>query len=182
MEFERIGTEIFVRSKPHMGENVSFSARRICWPPPPHALYRNNQDPYLPIANRPPVLPLQPWKDYHEVRTSLYQFYNDPAWCVDPAQRGEMLDYLRRWGEEPSRANCWPTLPWPDQWKVTHPHPHPHPNPHPHPDPNPNPKNNILYTYNYRELCVLKPRQTGTIWSLDRRLRMTHESMYPLVF
>ena len=119
LEFERIGTEIFIRSKPHMGEDCPFSARRICWPPPQHACYRNHADPHLPINNAPPILPLQAWKDYEQVRSTLYQFYNDPSWGTPPDQRAEMLDFLRKWGERPSRANCCPIVPWPDRWEVS---------------------------------------------------------------
>ena len=69
IEFERIDDEIFFRSKPNMGLNVPFSARRICWPPPPNATYRNNPNPIL-VVNRPPILNLQPWKDYPRVRVN----------------------------------------------------------------------------------------------------------------
>ena len=70
IEFERIGEEIFVRSKPHMGLDVPFSARRLCWPPPPHTTYRDNPNPFLPNRN-PPLKSLQVWKNYKEIRVCV---------------------------------------------------------------------------------------------------------------
>ena len=70
-EFERIHDEIYVRSKPHMGKNVPYSARRVCWPVPQYAVYRNNTKPTLPESDIPPVLPLQPWKHYRDVEVSV---------------------------------------------------------------------------------------------------------------
>lgn len=63
--------EIFLRSKPHMGLSVPLSARRICWPPPIHTVYRNNPEPALPATDRPPLLPLQTWKNYTELKVTL---------------------------------------------------------------------------------------------------------------
>ena len=119
MEFTRINDEIFLRSKPHMGEDVPFSARRLVWPPPEHAKYTNNPDPHLPTRARPPLLPAQPWKDYDEVYNSLYRFYNDVAWGTDPAHKAEMLGRLRQWGADPSLAHCWSTPSWPRCWEVS---------------------------------------------------------------
>ena len=67
MEFERIGEEIFVRSKPNMGHNVPLSARRICWPPPQSSWY-GGQRPSLPNVDSPGILPLQVWKNFAEIK------------------------------------------------------------------------------------------------------------------
>ena len=82
--FERIGEEVFVRSSPHMGESYPLSARRICWPPPPHAQYRDSV-PALPVTDRPAILPLQKWKNYQEVKVipltvcTIYALYSHAA-------------------------------------------------------------------------------------------------------
>ena len=70
MEFERIGEEIFVRSKPNMGHNVPLSARRICWPPPQSSWY-GGQHPSLPNVDRPDILPLQVWKNFAEIKVGI---------------------------------------------------------------------------------------------------------------
>ena len=120
IQFERVGDEIFLRSKENMGLDIPLSARRLCWPVPQHARYpRKNPRPRLPVVNSPSVLPLQPWKDYRQVRRSLLKFYSDPSWGTPPAQRHQMNSLLSRWGLTPHEARGWPQPSWPERWQVT---------------------------------------------------------------
>ena len=144
MQFERVGQEIFVRTKPHMGFKYPLSARRLCWPPPRHAWYASTGQPRLPAVSKPALLPLQQWHRYRELRVSvcfvmtdrshivlsshLHQasqllFYNELSWGIEPSSRVEMLRHFARWEDDPSNSAGW-TLPlWPRRWEVmTHTH------------------------------------------------------------
>lgn len=138
MEFERIESEIFLRTKPSMGDHVPFSARRICWPPPQESWYRGTH-PRVPVQDRPGLLPLQVWKKFNEIRVSYMNhivfmcshiifinslqvsqlnFYNTDAWGTERPYRVEMLNKFRQWGDSPHLVNCWTLPTWPEHFEV----------------------------------------------------------------
>ena len=110
---------IMIRSKPRMSCHVEFGSWTQYWPVPPKYWINKRRPMMSAFDGIPDLAPLQLWPKYSKVSRGLWDFYSDPVWCTDLAAKYEMTTLLRKWVDDPRRAE-WNRPRWPD-WSVVTP-------------------------------------------------------------